>query len=347
MLLLGGATILQYTTPGISKGLARAIDSVMAASGVPADPRSVIPTAGSQMGLAAIAQSFAREGQVIACEAPTYPGALAAFRAAGARIVSIDITGGLTEESLAAQLDAAPERPALYYTNPNFHNPTGATHDRVSRELIAAACADRGVRIVEDDPYGLLSFDGEPTPVPFAELAPSTIYLGTFSKIFAPGLRIGWISAPEDVRARLAHVVESMTLSPAPLNHAIAAGFFALGDWKGLVADYRDTYRRQGAAMTRALAETFGDASGWTWNEPGGGFYVWLTHDDVSLDARDLLPMAATEGVSFVPGAFFSAQDDYRNCLRLCFSANSPDKTEEGIARLARALSARPVEVAP
>ena len=133
---------------------------------------------------------------------------------------------------------------------------------------------------------------------PYVGAAPDTIYLGTFSKVFAPGLRVGWISAPDHLRDDLAFVVEAMTLAPPTLNHAIVAGFFSLGDWRGLIDDYRAAYRRQAKAMTDGLAEHLGAGSDWHWDEPEGGFYVWLTHRDQAVDTRDLLPIATAAGAN-------------------------------------------------
>lgn len=339
LLRLGGPTVLQYTTPTVSRGLRRAIDALMAMRGVPRDPRSVITTAGSQMGLAAVAQLLVRPGDVVVCEAPTYPGAISAFTAAGARIVPVDITAGLTAESVTAALEGAGARVAFYYTNPVLHNPTGRTLTADERAAVVSVCRSRGVTIVEDDPYGLLGFDPEVAqPDSYVAIAPDTIYLGTFSKVFAPGLRVGWISAPDQLCDDLAFVVEAMTLAPPTLNHAIVAGFFSLGDWRGLIDDYRAAYLRQSCAMTDGLTELLGTESPWKWDKPSGGFYVWLTHRDTGVDARDLLPVATAAGANFVPGAFFGADGAYRNCIRLCFSANDEQQTAEGIRRLAPVL---------
>jgi 2-aminoadipate transaminase len=339
LLRLGGPTVLQYTTPTVSRGLRRAIDALMAMRGVPRDPRSVITTAGSQMGLAAVAQLLVRPGDVVVCEAPTYPGAISAFTAAGARIVPVDITSGVTVESVTAALGAADARVAFYYTNPVLHNPTGRTLTAEERAAVVSVCRSKGITIVEDDPYGLLGFDPAATqPDSYVAVAPDTIYLGTFSKVFAPGLRVGWISAPDHLCSDLAFVVEAMTLAPPTLNHAIVAGFFSLGDWRGLIDDYRAAYRRQAQAMTQGLTELLGDESPWQWDEPSGGFYVWLSHRDTRVDTRELLPVATAAGANFVPGAFFGADGAYRNCIRLCFSANDEQQTAEGVRRLAPVL---------
>ncbi len=229
----------------------------------------------------------------------------------------------------------------LLYVNPTFQNPTGATLSVPRRAEILTACRELDLLLIEDNPYGLLGFDGTTTTL-FQALDPQqVVYLGTFSKIFAPGLRSGWIAAPEHLRYDLARVAEIISLSPSALAQGALAAYYSRSGWTELIDRYRDSYRERCTLMADALDAELGADSPWTWQRPGGGFYLWLRHRD-GADATRYAQAAAAHGVSFVPGGHFSIDGEHNDGLRLCFSNVPRKKITEAVTRLAAALTETP-----
>lgn len=338
---LGGRTTLQYSTPHVATNLRPAIADLMAREGSRLDAENLVPTAGSQMGLLAVALGLGSPGATIVCQTPSYPGATAAFRAAGLAPHGTpgDDDGidpdGLRETVL--RLRAAGESVQLLYCNPTFQNPTGTTMSVPRRTRLLAVCRELDLLVIEDNPYGLLSFDGAATTTCLALDPGNVVYLGTFSKIFAPGLRCGWIAAPAHVAPALRRIAEIITLSPSVLAQAALAAFHAGHGWDGLIASYRESYRERCGLMCRALDREL-DRGTWQWEEPTGGFYVWLRHRG-GLDTSTFAVAAAEHHVSFVPGRHFSIDDEHADGVRLCFSGVAPGRIDEGVSRLAAALS--------
>ncbi|MEV4559172.1 PLP-dependent aminotransferase family protein [Kitasatospora sp. NPDC049285] len=339
---LGGKLALQYTTPHVAKALVPAVADLMAREDGHADADNLIPTSGSQMGLTAVALALGAPGETIVVQTPAYPGATAAFRTAGLELqAAAEDAEGLDPQQLRTtvrELRAAGRTVRLLYVNPTFQNPTGATLGVHRRTEILAACRELDLLLVEDNPYGLLGFDGATTPL-FQALDPQqVVYLGTFSKIFAPGLRSGWIAAPEHVKHDLARVAEIISLSPSALAQGALAAFHSRNGWTELIDRYRDSYRERCTLMADALDRELGADSPWTWQRPGGGFYLWLRHRD-GVDATRYARAAAAHGVSFVPGGHFSIDGEHAHGIRLCFSNVPRKKIAEGISRLAAALA--------
>ncbi|BAJ30018.1 MULTISPECIES: PLP-dependent aminotransferase family protein [Kitasatospora] len=344
---LGGRLALQYTTPHVAKALVPAVADLMAREGGLADADNLIPTSGSQMGLTAVALALGSPGDTILTQTPAYPGATAAFRTAGLLpYAAAEDAEGLDPVELrrtVQELRSAGHTVRLLYTNPTFQNPTGATLAVPRRAAILAACRELDLLLVEDNPYGLLGFDGTTTTL-FQALDPErVVYLGTFSKIFAPGLRSGWIAAPAHLRHDLARVAEIISLSPSALAQGALAAYHSRSGWDTLIDRYRDSYRERCALMADALDAELGTGTPWHWQRPGGGFYLWLRHRD-RADAGPYARAAADRGVSVVPGGHFSIDGEHADGLRLCFSNVPRRKIAEAVGRLSAALTETPSE---
>ncbi|MBD0838577.1 PLP-dependent aminotransferase family protein [Streptomyces sp. TRM68416] len=338
---IGGRIALQYSTPHVARTLVPAIGDLMTREGGRAVAEHLVPTAGSQMGLLALGLGLAEPGETVLCQAPAYPGAAAAFRTAGLRLAGLpEDADGIDPQALratVARLRAEGRRVRMLYCNPTFQNPTGATLSVERRHQLLDAARAAEVLVVEDNPYGLLGFDGH-TVQTLQGLDPqNVVYLGTFSKVFAPGLRCGWIAAPAPVAERLRRTTEVMALSPSAFAQAALAAFHNRGGWDALLDAYRERYRERCALLADALDEELGTDGPWRWRRPDGGFYLWLRHTG-GADTRNLALAAADQGVSFVPGGHFGLDGEYGDALRLCFSNVPRKRIAEGAARLARAL---------
>jgi DNA-binding transcriptional MocR family regulator len=194
------------------------------------------------------------------------------------------------------------------------------------------------VLVVEDNPYGLLGFDGQTYPAMRAADPDNVVYLGSFSKTFAPGLRVGWALAPHAVREKLVLAAESATLCPPTFTQFVVARYLAAHDWKGQIKTYQEAYRVRRDAMLEALAHHL--PPGCRWTHPAGGFYVWLTVPE-GLDTKAMLPRAVTQRVAYVPGTAFYAESDRSaagRLMRLSFCYPTPERITEGVRRLATVL---------
>ena len=221
---------------------------------------------------------------------------------------------GLVPEALEAALErlaAAGRRVKLLYTVPNHHNPAGVTLSAERRPRIVEIARRYGVLVLEDDPYGLLGFDGDPLPSLHSHDPESVVYLGSFSKTFAPGFRVGWAVAPHAVREKLVLASEAAILCPSAFSQLAVATYLEDHDWKHQVGVFRDLYRERAGATLEALADLVPAAR---WTTPHGGFYVWVTLPD-GLDATAMLPRAVTERVAYVPGTAFYADGQGRQSL--------------------------------
>ncbi|MEU0598884.1 PLP-dependent aminotransferase family protein [Streptomyces sp. NPDC006393] len=340
---LGGRLALQYTTPHVAGALVPAISDLMAREGTAARAEQLVPTGGSQMGLMAVGLGIAAPGETVLVQTPAYPGAAAAFRTAGLTLhPAPEDADGLDPAALretVLRLRAAGRTVRLLYCNPTFQNPTGATLSVARRHELLAAARELDLLVIEDNPYGLLSFDGETTTALHALDPDRVVYLGTFSKVFAPGLRCGWIAAPEQLARALRRTTEIMSLSPSALAQAALAAFHTRAGWSDLLDAYRTSYKERCALMADALEAELGTDGPWQWERPGGGFYIWLRHRD-GVDTTRFAEAAAEHGVSYVPGSHFGIDGEHADGLRLCFSNVARGRIAEGVTRLAAALSA-------
>ena len=335
-----GLTALQYGGGQGTEELRAQICEVMAAEGIlDAVPENVVITAGSQSAQDVATKVFCNPGDVVLVENPTYVGALNTFEAYQVQVETVEMDDdGLVPELLEAKIAAlqtAGKNVKFLYTIPNFNNPSGITLAQDRRQQIVDICRNANILVLEDNPYGLLRFDGEPLAPLRAANPADVIYMGSFSKIFAPGLRIGWALVPEHLQRRYYLASEAVTLCPPTLNQMLVSAYLRDYDWKGQIETYRGLYAERCHAMLAALEEYMPVGASWT--SPEGGFFVWVTLPE-GVDTYPLLKKAIDAGVVFIPGAAFSPSDEPSNKLRLAFSAVPPEAITEGVRRLAPVL---------
>jgi DNA-binding transcriptional MocR family regulator len=331
-----GPQALQYGSAQGEPGLRERICEVMAAEGIAADPDHVVVTVGSQQALDLVSRIFLDPGDVVLAEAPTYVTAIGTFAAYQAEVVHLPTDAeGLVPQALAetlSRLAAAGRRVKLLYTVPTFSNPAGVTLSAARRHEVVDACRRAGVLVIEDNPYGLLYFDGEPMRAIRADAPDDVVYLGSFSKTLAPGLRVGWALAPPAVRDRLVLAAESAMLSHSAFAQLAVSRYLATQPWPEQVKGFREMYRQRCEAMLTALAEHM--PPGVSWTSPGGGFFVWLTLPP-GIDSKAMLPRAIGARVAYVPGTGFYADGSGRDALRLSFCYPPPERITDGVVRLA------------
>lgn len=334
-----GLVALQYGSGQGIPELREQICQVMALEGITAHPDDVMITVGSQMALDLTTRIFCDPGDVILAEAPSYVGALGTFQAYQVKVIHVAMDDdGLVPEALEMAIDrvrSSGRRVKFLYTVPNFQNPAGVTLSESRRPVIAEICRNSGIAILEDNPYGLLGFDDRVRRAMRADDPENVIYLGSFSKTFAPGLRIGWVLAPHAVREKLVLANESATLNPPVFNQMLISRYLAKFDWRGQIKAYRQVYAERRDAMLGALRSMMPD--GTTWTHPEGGFYVWVTLPE-GFDAAAMLPRAVTARVAYVPGTAFYADGLGSRQLRLSYCYPTPERIVEGVHRLAGVL---------
>jgi 2-aminoadipate transaminase len=341
------ARALQY---GPTEGMAAAVDcivEVMAEEGTSVDPANTIVTTGGQQVIDLVCKALIDPGDVIVAEAPTYPGAVPTFGAYQADVVQIEMdSDGMPIDELETVLDRLAQegrRPKFIYTIPNFQNPGGVTMSLPRRRR------ERELLVLEDNPYGLLRYEGEPLPTLYsldASLGAGgaggdgvssdlVIYLGTFSKILSPGLRLGWAVAPRAVLEKLNLGKQGADLCSSPMTQLFVSAYFAERTtggrpaWIEYVERLRDLYRRRRDVMLEALQEHFDGRA--TWTRPQGGLFVWATLDGV--DTTDL--MGRSKGVAFVPGrSAYMDGNSGSNSMRLNFAGVPDEDIREGIRRI-------------
>lgn len=333
-----GEVALQYGSGQGYEPLREHITEVMALEGIHAHPDDVVVTTGSQQALDLVTKIFINPGDVIVAEAPSYVGALGVFRAHEADVVHVPMDAdGLVPDALEktlGELAQSGRRVKFLYTVPNFHNPGGVTLSLERRPQILEICQRFGVLVLEDNPYGLLGFDSEPLPALRSMDEDGVIYLGSFSKTFAPGFRVGWAVAPHAVREKLVLASEAAILCPSNASQMAISSYLDHHDWKGQIKKFREQYRERRDTMIAALEEFMPEAS---WNVPDGGFYVWVKLPE-GLDAKSMLPRAVTARVAYVPGTAFYYDGTGAGHMRLSYCYPTPEKIKEGVRRLAGVL---------
>lgn len=332
-----GMIALQYGSGQGSLELRTQICEVMAEEGIlDAVPENVVVTAGSQSAQDIAAKVFCNPGDVVLVENPTYVGALNAFEAYQVQVETVPMDeDGLVPELLQAKIGAlhkAGKKIKFLYTIPSFNNPSGITLALERRQQIVDICRNANILVLEDNPYGLLRFDGRPLKPLRTGNPDDVIYLGSFSKIFAPGLRVGWALVPAHLQRRYYLASESVTLCPPAFNQMLVSAYLRDFDWKGQITTYRGLYEERCQAMLTALEKHMPE--GMSWTRPEGGFFVWVTLPE-GVDTYPLLHKAIEAGVVFIPGAAFTHSTEPSNKLRLAFSAVPPESIDEGVRRLA------------
>ncbi|KDN17769.1 aminotransferase-like domain-containing protein [Amycolatopsis rifamycinica] len=334
-----GLVALQYGSAHGIPVLREQICEIMALEGIKAHPDDVVVTVGSQMGLDMVTRLFCDPGDVVIAEGPSYVGALGSFAAYQAQVVHVAMDDhGLVPELLRealARTEKAGRRVKFLYTIPNFHNPAGVTLAVERRAEILEICREHGVLVVEDNPYGLLGFDGQTYPALRSTDPDNVVYLGSFSKTFASGLRVGWVLAPHAVREKLVLAAESATLCPPTFNQMIVSRYLATHDWKGQIKKFRENYRERRDAILSALDQYL--PPGCSWTKPDGGFYVWVTVPE-GVDTKAMLPRAVTARVAYASGTGFYADGFGSRQMRLSYCYPTPERIREGVRRLAAVL---------
>ncbi len=337
-----GMIALQYGSGAGTEELRTQICEVMAEEGITGvDPDNIVITTGSQAAQDVACKVFCNPGDTVLCEDPTYVGALNTFEAYQVRTEPIATDQhGLIPSALGHRITELREEGArikFLYTIPNFNNPSGITLAAERRARIAEICIEENILILEDNPYGMLRYTGEHIKPLRANYPEHVIYMGSFSKILAPGLRIGWAVVPSHLFRRFYLAAEAVTLCPATFNQMLISKYLQGHDWRRQIQTYRELYAARCAAMLEALDEYMPETVSYT--RPEGGFFIWVTLPE-GIDTYQLLAKGIAAGVVFIPGAAFSPSDTPSNQLRLAFSAVPEEKIREGVKRLAPVLAA-------
>jgi 2-aminoadipate transaminase len=343
-----GSGALQYSLSEGYVPLREFIVQKMARYNIMASVDNVLITTGSQQGLDLVARVLVDPGDVIIVEAPTFVGALQSFTAYQASYASVPLDDeGMIVDVLEQKI--VETHPKFMYVLPNFQNPAGVTLSKDRRERLVILAHQYGVPILEDDPYGELRFEGEHVE-PLVVLSArqngqqsgyfegDVIYMSTFSKTLAPGLRLGWVVAPVEVIKKLVQAKQGADLHTSTFDQMIAYEVVSDGFLDGHVNEIRETYRQRRDAMLAAMERFFPD--GTTWTRPQGGLFLWVRLPE-GVDCEDLFKEAVEQKVAFVPGTAFYADGSGHDSLRLTFATCPVDKIDEGISRLGKAIVRR------
>jgi 2-aminoadipate transaminase len=335
------AKALQY---GPTEGLGETkecIAQVMGAEGMRADPDDVIVTTGGQQVLDLVTKTLIDPGDVVIAEGPTYPGAVPVFSSYQADVVQIEMDAegmrvDLLEEALD-RLEREGRRPKFVYTVPSFQNPAGVTLSPPRRRRLVEVAHERELLVLEDNPYGLLRYEGEaPPPLYSLDGGVYVMYLGTFSKILSPGIRLGWVVAPPPVIEKINLGKQATDLCTSTLSQLMVRAYFEQGRWRNYVDSLVELYRGRRDTMLDALADHFPPQAEWT--RPGGGLFIWATLPDF-IDTTDLLARALRDNVAFVPGEAAFLDGRGRSSMRLNFSGCDEGQIREGVRRIGEVVT--------
>jgi 2-aminoadipate transaminase len=317
------------------------IAEVMAAEGMHPDRDDIIVTTGGQQAIDLVAKTFLDPGDPVVCEGPTYPGAVPVFSSYEAEVhqISTDEEGMRVDEleETCDRLAAEGRRPKFVYSVPTFQNPAGVTMSSERRRRLVELAREREVLVVEDNPYALLRYDGEPEETLYRlDGGDYVIYLGTFSKILSPGIRLGWLCAPPPVMEKTVLGKQATDLCTSTLTQYFVREYFAEGRWREYVGDVTEIYRERRDAMLEALERHFPPQA--TWTRPEGGLFVWATLPEY-IDTGDLLAKALRQNVAFVPGGAAFTDGRGTSSMRLNFSGVGVEEIREGIARIGEVVA--------
>jgi 2-aminoadipate transaminase len=335
------AKALQY---GPTEGLQETKDciaQVMAAEGMRVAPEDMIVTTGGQQVIDLVTKTLIDPGDVVIAEGPTYPGAVPVFSAYQADVVQVDMDSDgmrvdLLEETLD-RLERDGRRPKFIYTVPSFQNPAGVTMSPPRRRRLVEVAHEREILVLEDNPYGLLRYEGDaPSPLLSLDGGVYVMYLGTFSKILSPGIRLGWVVAPPPVLEKINLGKQGTDLCTSTLSQLMVQAYFEESRWRDYVESLTEVYRARRDTMLDALADHFPRQAEWT--RPAGGLFIWVTLPDF-IDTTDLLARALRDNVAFVPGEAAFLDGRGRNAMRLNFSGSDEDAIQEGIRRIGEVVT--------
>jgi 2-aminoadipate transaminase len=331
-----GAEILLYGEVKGYRPLREMIAERMAARGATVDPADVLITNGAQQGIDLAARVFIDPGDIVLTEEPTFMDALRVFRSHEAEPIGVPVDEeGLQVDALTTLLERLPRRPKFLYTIPTYQNPMGVSMSTERRRALVDLARERGLLIVEDDPYGDLSYDGDPPPT-LKSLDPEVIFLGTFSKVLAPGLRVGWVASSPRLRDAFFNVKEGTDIH----NERIMTRTVyhsALGFLDEHIAETREIYRSRRDAMLAGLEREM--PAGVHWTTPHGGFFIWVTLPD-RFETDAMLPDATDRGVIYLPSSWFYPDRSWTRSMRLNFSAQPEERITEAMRRLAETIQA-------
>ena len=331
------ARALQYGPTEGFPSAAHCIAEVMAAEGMTVDEGELLVTTGGQQVIDLVCKTLVDPGDVIVAEAPTYPGAVPTFCSYEADVVQIAMDeDGMRIDELEETLDRLERegrRPKFIYTIPNFQNPGGVTMSLPRRQRLVRIAHERELLVLEDNPYGLLRYEGDPLPTLYSlDGGDFVIYLGTFSKILSPGIRLGWAAAPRPVLQKMNLGKQAADLCSSSMTQLFVSAYFAHGDWRAYIGSLIGIYRSRRDAMLEALRAHFPREAAWT--EPGGGLFIWATLPDY-IDTTDLLARALSEqNVAFVPGRAAYLDGRGGSSMRLNFSGSDEAQIREGVRRI-------------
>ena len=330
-----GTEALQYGSGQGHPLLREQICEVMALEGIRANPDDVIVTTGSQQALDLISRIFIDPGDVVLVEAPSYVGALGTFSQYQAAPVHVETDdNGMVPAALNEAIKSvrsAGRKIKFLYLIPNYQNPTGVMLSADRRTEILEICAREEIFIVEDNPYGLLGFDRPSPNAMRAQDSENVIYLGSFSKTIASGLRVGWALVPQSIKDKLVIASESSILCPSNFTQLTISSYLKDQPWRDQIASFVDLYRVRRDAMLESLEAHFPKEA--TWTRPGGGFYVWVTLPP-EIDTKAMVPKAIVAKVAYVPGSAFYADGFGSWQMRLSYCHPTPERIREGVKAL-------------
>lgn len=326
---------LQYSTSEGNPALREFIADRYTAGGLPTTRDEILVTTGSQQALSLLAMSLLDPGDTVFVERPSYLAALQSFTLAGARIVSVPMASdGIDLDALRVLAEA--HRPKFLYTVPTFQNPTGMSLDVANRAGLTAVAAAYGFRIIEDEPYRELRYSGDPLPYLASFSNDHVITVGSFSKVLAPGLRLGWIRTRADIHATVVVTKQAADLHTSTVDQAAAAHYLTSGALEAALARTRGAYGERRDAMLEGLPQTL--PAGSTWSTPDGGMFVWAALPS-GHDSSSRLASAIAQSVAYVPGAPFYSERPDPTTMRLSFTTYEPATIREGLSRLERSFA--------
>jgi DNA-binding transcriptional MocR family regulator len=339
LILTNGAEALQYGSGQGHPKLREQICEVMALEGIRANPDDVIVTTGSQQALDLISRIFIDPGDVVLVEAPSYVGALGTFHQYEAQVVHVELDSqGLVPEALRQAINsvrASGRTIKFLYLIPNYQNPTGVLLPADRRTEILEICREEAIFVVEDNPYGLLGFDRPSPNAMRAEDTENVIYLGSFSKTIAAGLRVGWALVPPSLKEKIVIASESSILCPSNFTQLTISNYLADQPWRDQIASFCELYKVRRDAMLESLEEYFPASA--TWTKPGGGFYVWVNLPP-EIDTKLMMPKAIVAKVAYVPGTAFYADGFGSWAMRLSYCHPTPERIREGVKALSNVV---------
>jgi DNA-binding transcriptional MocR family regulator len=333
-----GDLAIQYSGGQGDAKLRDQVRELMALEGIKSSVEDIVMTTGSQHGLELLSGLFIEKGDVVLAEGPSYVGAIGIFRHYEAHIEHVETDNdGLQPEALEEtikRLKAQGRRIKFLYLVPNFANPSGVTLAAKRRARIIELCRKNHILVIEDNPYGLLYFDKK-VPNALRSMDENVVYLGSFSKILAPGFRVGYVLAPPAIVQKLVLAQESAILCPSAFSQMLISEYLSKSDWQAQIETFRGVYRERRDAALSAMKEYLPKLST---TKPEGGFYLWITLPD-GIDSKAMLPLAVKELVAYTPGTAFYGDGTGQNKLRVCYSFPTPENIKVGIKRLSTVIN--------